>query len=122
MTPLIGLDVPPPPAARRPRMGDIVIATLRDRAAIGSPAVHCVAVVTELIDGADDRMPIASVLLAGATLQSVVQVPDLHGRPVPFPLVSAMLLTYDPDQSPQTWTWPEDHAGQVVSVDHAGAH
>lgn len=117
-------DCPP----KQVRVGDVVVATLRDIREIGAPSLHMPALVCEVLEikqqreGAESLAPIAAVLFAGATVQSVAMVPDAHGRPSPFPLVSASFLTYSTDQTPQTWCWPEEHKGGVVTPHLSEAH
>ena len=106
-----------------PRLGDTVIATLRDPAAIGSPSLHLAAIVTEVLPGNNDaELPIAVVALAGYTVQQTVQIPDHAGRPIPFPVLSVHLLTYSDQHLPQTWCWPEDHDGAVLTPHRIEAH
>lgn len=110
------------------RVGDIVVATLRDAREIGAPSLHMPALVCEVLkvqekrEGAETLAPVAAVLFAGATVQSVATVPDAHGRPAQFPLVSASFLTYSKDQTPQTWCWPHEHRGGVVTPHMSEAH
>lgn len=104
-------------------LGDIVIATLRDPASIGSPSLHLAAIVTEVLPSAENAdQPIAAVALAGYTVQQTIQIPDHAGRPIPFPVLSVHLLTYSAEKLPQTWCWPEEHDDRVLTPHRIEAH
>ena len=124
----IGRGNMPNLVSRKVKMGDVVIATLRDVREIGAPSLHVPAIVTECIGSkekpqeAERLAPVAAVVLAGPTVQSVAMIPDAQGRPTPFPLVSPAILTYSKQQTPQTWCWPEDHHNACVTPHLSEAH